>query len=198
VRLGERFELRERDVPGFRAAAQELLDVVFPCGRVVASCRLLEQRHDLVVTDLAEVHVPAPDGAERTRLVNAGDIVHLVAQERHGLPGADGNGGDHAPGASRPCPACRGDHRRTGGEPVVDEQDRPASNRDGRKAVVQAPVEIVGPALRGGDGGLDLGLREPVVGTYVRDAARRDRSDGVLRLPRVPDLADGERIERRA
>ena len=63
---------------------------------------------------------------------------------------------------------------------------------------MQPAVELVRCPSSACDGGGELCVGEPVVGADVRDASGRDRADGVLGLQRVPDLADGESVERGA
>ena len=99
-----------------------------------------------------------------------------------------------SPQAHRAC--C--DHRGAGGEAVVDQDDRLAGNGALRAIAVQPAVECLGLPVCSRDRDHELAMRQAVAGSHVRGAAGRQGAEGVLRLQRVPDLADCDRVEREA
>ena len=62
---------------------------------------------------------------------------------------------------------------------------------------MQARIQLGGPGSRGVDGALHLLRREAVGPPDVDAVPGRDRTNRVLRLPRVTDLADSNDIERK-
>ena len=130
---------------------------------------------------------------------------HVVGERRqlgHGVGRADRYGDDDLRRAGRPHGADGGAHRRTGGEPVVDEHDHGAGEV-GRRAVAPQAAVALGELAPGDlDARRDLCRAQAEPGDEVVVAhdqpARRHRADRQLDVAGRADLAHGEHVERRA
>src|SRR4051794_6304996 len=100
----------------------------------------------LLVGYRREVPVRLADRAERGRRPEADDVVHPATQGPAGLEGADGDGDDDRRRAQTPDAGDGGAHGGAGGEPVVDDDRRPA--RDGDRWATGA-VGALAPAELG-------------------------------------------------
>src|SRR5581483_11704740 len=180
---------RDRGSPGVRCGKRRF--------RAATASRLVEQPQHLRVVHLPEGGVVGADGEERFGRLQADDGVGFAADQLHARRRPDGDRGDDAGGAGGARPAQRGDHRRAGREPVVDDDDRPGAEVQRRMAGMQPLVEQRRLRLRLLHGRGHLLLGEPVGAAHVDAVAGRDRADSVLRLPRVSDLAHGDDVELR-
>ena len=200
----------QREVPDQRCPVRVHPDFARPlpslgrglCGaHVVAGAGRGQQVPHLLVGGLIEVVVEAADGHERLRGGEAHDLVHLAAERGARGRGGHRHGHDHL---GRMLPSKRRHrraHRRSGGEPVVHEDDRaPGEGRRRAVATIRtlAAVELARFLRRHAvdrfraDG-------ERVHHLVVDDAhaARRDRAHGQLLLPGRAQLADDEHVQGR-
>jgi trehalose/maltose hydrolase-like predicted phosphorylase len=145
---------------------------------------------------LVEVRVPETYGAHVQGHREADDVF------RHTLEYCDGRRSrDRRRDADPACPPRarplrRGEHRRASREPVVDEKASAAGQRQRLTAPVDVSVEVVGLAPSELDHPVDVAGSKAVVRAEVEAAPGGHRPEGILRLQRVSDLADDERVER--
>jgi hypothetical protein len=109
----------------------------------------LEQVAHLLVAHLREVAIPRADGAKLSRRHQADDLVDDATQRRARARRRDRHGDDRA---SRPLLSDvqrGGQHRRSRGQPVVDQHDRPVGQRQrGTIGSIQAlPALQLAPLL---------------------------------------------------
>jgi hypothetical protein len=126
------------------------------------SPKLVEQRDDVLVLNLREDVVPEPDGPEVLLRVRAHEIVRLSTERVDALRGGDRDGDDDLRGALTARPANGGHHRRSGRQPIIDQQRRPAVEIERRLALMKDLIEGVDlrPCLP--DRAAQLGLTETV------------------------------------
>ena len=148
-----------------------------------------------------EVDVPLADAVEVLRGDDGDKLVGFVAQVADG-GGRRRRGSDDDPLRIHvPQGLDRRANGGTGGDSVVDQDDRPAAH-ERRRAVT--PIRLLPAPQFGalpGDGGLD-GLNRDLQGRndrHVKDlyAPARDGAHGVLLLARDPELAHDKDVHRR-
>ncbi len=126
---------RQRQVAG-QHESRPRIDGDLACRLAAGTALLAEQARDLVVRCRAEVLVPEPDRPQVRGHLHADDLVDVIAQ---GL-GGSGCGDRHRQNHARRAAPLQGLRRSlrgaTGGEPVIDQQDR--SPLDGQRHAVCA------------------------------------------------------------
>jgi hypothetical protein len=165
-------------------------------------CRPIEKGDHFAVTKLRKRSVVGADGREVFGGMQADDLVNGAAKPADNVARRDGN---REQKMCRVAPARRpqcGKHRRTGGDPIIDDDNGPARHRHWRPTLEidgSAPLklrnfggfcilDIVAGYSQSGD---QLFIQHQFGTIAVGDSADRE-----LRLSRRADLADQDQIQR--
>ena len=112
---------------------------------------LLQQRDHVGVRKLPKLRVMRSHGEKRARRAQANNLVDLLSQLLERVLRCDRDREDDFP-RSGPCDSAkRGSYRAAGGDPVIDDDDRPAGERQGRpvtKINLPAPLDLLQLARR--------------------------------------------------
>jgi hypothetical protein len=148
---------------------------------------LVEQADHGLVVDLLEGYVVAPDREEVLERVQANHLVGFPADRPLAFGRRHRHCCDDTRGSCCSRPAQRRDHRRAGGEPVVDDEHGLGADVEHRVLGVKPLVEQRCFRLGLLDDVRELHLGEPVGRAYVDVGAGGDRSDprGVQKRGRV-------------
>ena len=159
---------------------------------------LAHQLDDLCVTDLVERLVPEANRPEPFQPMWAHDTIGLSLKRLQGGCGPHRRCSDDASRPGRPGPARGGDHRGAGRDTVVYDEHISTCEAQWRLLVVQTSVQLSCLRPRLIDSRSDLLVGHPVGASQIDTPPGSHRSDRVLGLQWMTDLADRNGVERRA
>src|SRR5579871_1629044 len=171
-------------------------------GRFMGDILRSDEAAHLVVADLLEVLVVEADGVKRLGRREADNPIDDRAQSGARAGSGDGDPNDDRAGASRADGRRGSPHRRTGSEPVVDENYEPAGELRIRTRVAVgrfAPAQLTDLAVNHRVQRCSIDP-EPMDELLVEDAraVAGERAHRELLMPRYAQFTDDVDVERHA